>query len=1035
MKKRIFTLLTCTIAGWLSIVWNADAMTYKVSWTSTRIAIPSNITWTTIKRCSTCAEEILAEWNPGEWTTCEIKDDSEFNEEALVCTHTYNNNKTYTIVYDGKGNDFENFSLTNWNVTEISDFMLYSWNIDGYPWSIKNIYLNNNKLTYFNLDRPYNHGIYLENIQLEWNLLTRLDGVLDNRHLKTLNLSWNKFTEIPWEITCKVFGNSLCMEEYYLILDDQIFWDHGGDWYIIDLSNNPIKWIRIEQADITQNSCHFERFWYSGWTSNFEYYYKLIDNPTGNIKKDWNTSNTEVTINSIGIWSYTFAVCIGNKLSKDCSDYLFSIDPPTYKLTIKYIYAEWGATAKPTVQHDYEEWADYSIASPTIEGYTADQTTVSGTMWNSDKTIIVRYTKNPEPTQTYTLTVNYEYDDWYPAGNPKTESHAAWEYYSITSPTISGYTADKPVVSWTMPDSNKTEKVIYRLNPASTQTYALTINYLYLDWGTQVYPPYTVNLAKWANYNFTPYPLVGYTASPNTIIWTMWNSDKEINVYYTKNSESTQTYTLTINYVYGNWSKAHDPEIRNLAAWTSYSITSPSISGFTPNRTVVSWVMPNWDESIDVTYSTQQGWITVVDDSNSSDLSLKVSNKTPDIDERVKLTINVNEKYTWKVYFPKMQYYNGSKRTTINNTSSSYVSDYSDELDEGEVQFRSSDDWSIIISRFVKFSRSGKFRIYAEDKFWDDTYVQINVADDDDDSSSSSNSSDESNLTLSANPTNPNINESINLTIKTDNYVGKIDLYAKYRDPTSSYRTTINNNSIEYFSDYSNVWENGYYKMTSSDKGKKTLSNLVEFKKPWTYRIYAEDKNWYSNFIQIYVNENGSISSSSQNDDEIQRLLNELLNKSNNSDLGTSTNTTNLSTDNNSYTDTDEEVYISRSCKKYRIQYNAWLWVFTSPDLKKAEYFINKDYFKRYIDSKNKQVDGCPTNIWWISTNYNDTSNNSSKYTAPNGKVYFINQESWWYKSNELEKEINAKKNFWSITDLKYFIRDRNPLINMDKVK
>jgi hypothetical protein len=223
--------------------------------------------------------------------------------------------------------------------------------------------------------------------------------------------------------------------------------------------------------------------------------------------------------------------------------------------------------------------------------------------------------------------------------------------------------------------------------------------------------------------------------------------------------------------------------------------------------------------------------------------------------------------------------------------------------------------------------------------------------------------------------------------------------------------------------------------MTSSDKGKKTLSNLVEFKKPWTYRIYAEDKNWYSNFIQIYVNENGSISSSSQNDDEIQRLLNELLNKSDNSDLGTSTNTTNLSTDNNSYTDTNEEVYISRSCKKYRIQYNAWLWVFTSPDLKKAEYFINKDYFKRYIDSKNKQVDGCPTNIWWISTNYNDTSNSSSKYTAPNGKVYFINQESWWYKSNELEKEINAKKNFWSITDLKYFIRDRNPLINMDKVK
>ena len=520
MKKRIFALLTCTIAGWLSLVWNAEAMTYKVSWTSTRIAIPSNITWTTIKRCNNCDEVILDENNPD----CEIIDDREFNKEALVCTHTYNNNWTYTIVYDGKFEQFENFSLSNWNVSSITDFSSFL--------TIDNLYLNNNKLT--NLD-----SLLIDfkpiNIQLENNQLTGIDNFhsityrTDSlRNLEKLNLSGNKFTSIPYEIFCSVFDGGNCNNYYYLILDGNILWGWGTDW-TIDLSNNPIKWIRIEQADITQNSCHFERFWYSGWTSNFEYYYKLIDNPTGNIKKDWNTSNTEVTINSIGIWSYTFTVCIGNKLSKDCSDYLFSIDPPTYKLTIKYIYADWWDTNIPTYQHDYVEWADYSIASPTIEGYTADQTTVSGTMWNSDKTIIVRYTKNPEPAQTYTLTVNYEYDDWYSAGNPKTESHAAWEYYSITSPTISGYTADKPVVSWTMPDSNKTEKVIYRLNPASTQTYALTINYLYLDWGAQVYPPYTVNLAKWANYNFTPYPLVGYTASPNTIIWTMWNSDKEIN--------------------------------------------------------------------------------------------------------------------------------------------------------------------------------------------------------------------------------------------------------------------------------------------------------------------------------------------------------------------------------------------------------------------------------------------------------------------------------------------------------------------------
>lgn len=119
--------------------------------------------------------------------------------------------------------------------------------------------------------------------------------------------------------------------------------------------------------------------------------------------------------------------------------------------------------------------------------------------------------------------------------------------------------------------------------------------------------------------------------------------------------------------------------------------------------------------------------------------------------------------------------------------------------------------------------------------------------------------------------------------------------------------------------------------------------------------------------------------------------------------------------------------YTSRSCKVYNIIYNPSLDSYTSPDLKKTEYFISAAYFKRYIDSKNPQVSWCPTNEWWITKNYSDKSSSTERYVAPNGKIYFIIQKNWWYTSEEL----SSQKTFDTIQNLKYYIRDHNPLINM----
>jgi hypothetical protein len=171
----------------------------------------------------------------------------------------------------------------------------------------------------------------------------------------------------------------------------------------------------------------------------------------------------------------------------------------------------------------------------------------------------------------------------------------------------------------------------------------------------------------------------------------------------------------------------------------------------------------------------------------------------------------------------------------------------------------SSDNGYVTLKNVVKFKKSGYYRIYVEDTDRNESYVQINV----DTSSSSSSSSDD--IELSTNRKSPSTNQYVNLTIKTDStrYTGKLTFSAKYRSSSSDSWSNISRTSNSYFSDYSDEWDDGYYRMTSSDRGEITLKDIVKFKKNGYYRIYVEDTNGNENYIQFSVG-----SSSSDIDDE-----------------------------------------------------------------------------------------------------------------------------------------------------------------------
>ena len=262
---------------------------------------------------------------------------------------------------------------------------------------------------------------------------------------------------------------------------------------------------------------------------------------------------------------------------------------------------------------------------------------------------------------------------------------------------------------------------------------------------------------------------------------------------------------------------------------------------------------------------------------------------------------------------------------------------------------------------------------------------------------SSSKSHHTNDLSVSVTNDEPTTNERVEVVVDiSDKYTWKVDFTKmQYYSFDEEKRIDIPVTSKNYVSDYSDDAKLGYVKFDSSDKWEKSLSEFLMFSQPGNYRIHVEDKDWYKEYTEFYVW------------------------KWNNKAQVTTTKID------------EDEYYIARSCKKYKLEYLNNLGVRTSPNLKKDEYFINKDYFKRYIDSKNKQIDWCPTNIWWISTTYSDKSNSSSQYAAPNGKVYFISNQNGKYSSNELDKELNGSKKFSTISDLKYFIRDRNPFINM----
>ena len=196
-------------------------------------------------------------------------------------------------------------------------------------------------------------------------------------------------------------------------------------------------------------------------------------------------------------------------------------------------------------------------------------------MGAEDVTVDVTYNVN-----SYTLTINYKYANGTTAAASHIETLDFGASYSVTSPTITGYTPDLAVVAGTMGTENVTVDVTYTIN-----SYTLTVNYLYAD-GTTAAASHTESVNYNASYSVTSPAITGYTPDLAVVTGTMGTENVTVDVTYTINS-----YVISASAnptVGGSISGAGTYNHFETAILTATASTGYTFINWTENGTVIS---------------------------------------------------------------------------------------------------------------------------------------------------------------------------------------------------------------------------------------------------------------------------------------------------------------------------------------------------------------------------------------------------------------------------------------------------------------
>lgn len=295
-------------------------------------------------------------------------------------------------------------------------------------------------------------------------------------------------------------------------------------------------------------------------------------------------------------------------------------EPIIYTVTIHYV-DENGVTLADDYVGQYYYQDSYSIVSPNVAGYLAQQTVVSGTLGADSIEITVSYAKTSGQ-----LNIIYVFgDSQTTAQETYTQAISIGNSYSVTSPEFTGYTADKTVISGTVTgeqaESGITVYVTYTPNNYTVTFDAaggslrdgegsktVAYNNIYGFDPTKSYGEQYYALPTPLR---TGYEFVGWQDTDGNLVTE--NTKVTLHENHTLTAKwKGQEFTLTVNYYYSEvgGELAHEKFVTRVEYGTEYNFPSPYIEGYTPAPDVTG-TMGAGSRIVNVVYTIDQHYITI----------------------------------------------------------------------------------------------------------------------------------------------------------------------------------------------------------------------------------------------------------------------------------------------------------------------------------------------------------------------------------------------------------------------------------------
>lgn len=208
-------------------------------------------------------------------------------------------------------------------------------------------------------------------------------------------------------------------------------------------------------------------------------------------------------------------------------DVTYSVN--TYALTVNYVYSDGSVAAANVTQQNVVYGAAYSVDSPSVTGYTASETTVTGTMPAENLVVTVYYTTTAQPV----LTIKYVDESVYTISSTYTANVNVGAAYDVASPSVTGYVADTQEVYGTMGTTDVTVTVTYI--PA---VYTVTYEFQNSS-GTELSDSISVTGKYGDWYEVTIPTISGYTTTSATVQEGQFTEDTTNVINYTAESASS----------------------------------------------------------------------------------------------------------------------------------------------------------------------------------------------------------------------------------------------------------------------------------------------------------------------------------------------------------------------------------------------------------------------------------------------------------------------------------------------------------------